>query len=128
MRRSTVRTTQYSHILSRLRRIYLLVNASHGLKESDTMMLSHLNQQCEAALAKNRHITLQAVFTKCDLLGANAQKRLQQMQQEIFEAAPLCLPGIVTATSNTQVGIEKVRQSIAEACGLGRVNAVIRRT
>ncbi|KAI0091578.1 P-loop containing nucleoside triphosphate hydrolase protein, partial [Irpex rosettiformis] len=111
-----------------LKRIYLLINASHGLKESDAMMLSHLNQQCESSLAHNRHITLQAIFTKCDLLRGDAQKQLQRMQQEIFEAAPLCLPGIATATSSVQIGVDKVQQSIVEACGLGRVSTVIRHT
>lgn len=113
---------------SRLKRIYLLINASHGVKESDAAMLGHLNQHCEQSLADGRHITLQAIFTKCDLLDRRAQEKLQRMQQEIFEAAPLCLPGIITAASNAQVGIDKVRQSIVDACGLGRVAAVIQHT
>ena len=83
---------------------------------------------CEESLADGRHITLQAIFTKCDLLDRRAQEKLQRMQQEIFEAAPLCLPGIITAASNAQVGIDKVRQSIVDACGLGRVAAVIQHT
>lgn len=58
------------------------------------------------------------------------------MQDEVFEAAPLCLPGIVTAASGgggggggKLVGVEKVRRSVVEACGLGRVSTpVVRRT
>ncbi|KAI0692496.1 P-loop containing nucleoside triphosphate hydrolase protein [Cytidiella melzeri] len=120
----------FDHYISsrkQLKRVYLLINASHGLKESDRMMLAHLNQQCEKALANNHHVTLQAVFTKCDLLRVNAPRELQRMQDEIFETAPLCLPGIITATSNNmRVGVDKVRQSIIDACGLGRVAATIR--
>ncbi len=129
--------TQFTHIDDiRLKRIYLLINASHGLKESDLTMLSHLNTQCTQALANGRHITLQAIFTKCDLLlrstsGKEGQKTLQKMQDEVFEAAPLCLPGIVTAASGgggALVGVEKVRKSVVEACGLGRVSTpVVRR-
>ena len=98
------------------------------MKESDAAMLGHLNQHCEESLADGRHITLQAIFTKCDLLDRRAQEKLQRMQQEIFEAAPLCPPGIITAASNAQVGIDKVRQSIVDACGLCRVAAVIQHT
>ncbi|KAI0766000.1 P-loop containing nucleoside triphosphate hydrolase protein [Irpex lacteus] len=121
-----------------LKRIYLLINASHGLKESDLTMLSHLNTQCTHALAHGRPVTLQAIFTKCDLLlrstsGKEGQKILQRMQDEVFEAAPLCLPGIVTAASGggggALVGVEKVRRSVVEAWGLGRVSTpVVRRT
>ncbi|KAI0343346.1 P-loop containing nucleoside triphosphate hydrolase protein [Trametopsis cervina] len=109
-----------------LKRIYVLINGSHGLKESDRMMLAHLNEQCVKALAANRHVTLQAVFTKCDLLRGNAQTILLQMQQDIIECAPNCLPGIVTAVSNdSRIGIDKVRHSIVEACGLGRITATV---
>jgi len=110
-----------------LRRVYLLINAAHGLKESDQMMLENLNQQCEAASSENRPVTLQAIFTKCDLLKADAQTVLQRMQREIFDCAPLCLPGIITAVSSgTRVGVDKARYSIIDACGLGRVSTVIR--
>jgi GTP-binding protein len=104
-----------------------LINASHGLKESDKMMLEHLNEKCQNSLANNRPMTLQAIFTKCDLLRADAQGELQRMQKEIFETAPLCLPGIVTATSNgLRIGVEEVRRSIIDACGLAQVTTTIR--
>lgn len=131
---SPIFNIQYSILNPRIRlkRIYLLINASHGLKETDLAMLSHLNTQCTHALANGRPVTLQAIFTKCDLLlRKEGQKTLQRMQDEVFEAAPLCLPGIVTAASGGGglVGVEKVRRSVVEACGLGRVSTpVVRRT
>ena len=90
-------------------------------------MLEDLNQKCEASLQTDRPITLQAVLTKADILmksAKNPRNDISKMQQEIFEAAPLCLPPILTASSKVlQLGWSEVRQSIVDACGVGRANA-----
>lgn len=113
----------------RLKRIFLLINASHGLKDSDRMMLENLNKQCEEASLQNRPITLQAVLTKCDVPMANAATALKKIQLEVFEIAPLCLPAILTAVSpGARVGIDKVRDSILDACGIGHVASKVQHT
>lgn len=93
------------------------------------MMLETLNKQCEEAGVQNRRISLQAVFTKCDVPKSDAANAIKAMQREVFELAPLCLPGIVTAVSTgARFGIDQVRESIIDACGLGRVAEKIQRT
>jgi GTP-binding protein len=113
----------------RLKRIFVLINTEHGLKEIDAMMLESLNHTCEASLPTDRPITLQAVLTKADLVKSGSRMQIQKLQSEIFEAAPLCLPAILTASSkHIQVGIEEVRRSITDGCGLGKTNAKVTRS
>ncbi|KAH9939157.1 P-loop containing nucleoside triphosphate hydrolase protein [Amylocystis lapponica] len=101
-----------------LRRVYVLINASHGVNEADRAMLQRLDTQCQAS--GGSHFTLQAVITKADALVArDARAAIQDIQRDIFEAAPTCLPAIVTmALKFPYFGIEEVRESIADACGL----------
>ncbi len=110
----------------RLKRVYILFNAKHGLNEVDRVMLESLNEKCQTTGGQG--FTLQAVITKVDSLAGEFAPAIRKMQQEIFETAPLCLPAIVTAASKVQVGTDEVRRSIIEACGLGRIGATLIRT
>ena len=112
-------------IITRLKRIYLLINSAHGVKEVDSVMLETLNRLCEESMQTDRPITLQAILTKADTLSTSS-KGIPQLQREIFEAAPLCLPAIVTSASKTvELGVDETRRSILEACGLGRVDSKV---
>ena len=52
--------------------------------------------------------------------------QLRQMQQDIFEAAPTCLPGILTAaTKSITFGIDDIRRNMMEACGINIVQGTI---
>ena len=104
--------------LSRLRRIYLLVNAVHGLNDADRAMLQRLDEQCQAASGTT--FTLQAIITKADnlLRTPNGRGAIKDIQRDVFETAPTCLPAIVTAAlDDSRLGIDEMRKSIAEACG-----------
>lgn len=110
---------------SRLRRIYVLFSAKHGLNEMDKIMLRSLNEQCQ--ISDGRNLTLQGIITKADTLSPESVKQVKKMQDDIFEAAPTCLPAIVTIASKYPFfGIEEVRKSIVEACGVGRVDSRVR--
>lgn len=96
------------------------------MKEIDRMMLEDLNSRCEASIQTDRPVTLQAVLTKADLLPSSPKEEIQKLQREIFEAAPLCLPAIITASSKKlEYGVPEVRRSILEACGIGRVDSKV---
>lgn len=89
-------------------------------------MLKTLNQQVEEAERQNRAISLQAVFTKCDTVRTDAAGAIEALQREVFRLAPLCLPGIATAVSGrARLGIDPLRESIVDACGLGRVSGTV---
>ena len=78
-------------------------------------MLQSLDAKCGDA-----KFTLQAIITKLDTVPpGDAAKAVTRMRTQIFEAAPTCLPTILTsANMQPPFGIEEVRKSVAEACGL----------
>jgi GTP-binding protein len=80
-------------------------------------MLEHLSLKLPAS----PHFTLQAVITKADAVPPEEiMKSIEGIRKQVREAAPLCLPPIVTSTKmSPPYGIEKMRESIIEACGLG---------
>jgi GTP-binding protein len=67
----------------------------------------------------SRH-TLQAVITKVDSVPmAELPAQLKRMREEIFKAAPVCLPPLLTSVvQHPFIGIEEVRRNILDACGL----------
>ncbi|CAL1715261.1 unnamed protein product [Somion occarium] len=103
-----------------LKRVYILFNAKHGLNDVDRMMLQSLDSQIQSS--SGSRFTLQGIITKVDTVGAGAADAVTKIQKDIFEVAPTCLPAIVTsATRRPLYGIEDVRRSIVEACGLGNI-------
>ena len=98
----------------RLRRIYILFNAKHGISHIDEAMLQFLDEKCQGSLS------LQAVITKVDtIIPGGVSRATAKMRTKIIEAAPACLPAILTSANMTPpFGIEQVRKSIIEACGL----------
>ncbi|TBU22697.1 P-loop containing nucleoside triphosphate hydrolase protein [Dichomitus squalens] len=110
-----------------LRRVFILFNAKHGVNEVDRMMLSLLDEQCQASGGVNW--TLQAIITKTDgLRTGELVKAIKNMQKDIYETAPTCLPPILTsAHEHPHLGIEDVRQSITEACGLSKTETKLYR-
>ncbi|TFK21489.1 P-loop containing nucleoside triphosphate hydrolase protein [Coprinopsis marcescibilis] len=101
-----------------LRRIYILFNAKHGLNNFDRGMLEHISQKLLSARG-TQPFTLQAVITKADLVPpGKLSEVITKMRKEIFASAPLCLPPIITSCEmNPAFGVDKVRESIAQACG-----------
>lgn len=98
--------------------MYVLLNAKHGTSEADRLMLQHLDKKVQSG---ERRWTLQAIITKADLVSShNLDAAIEGIKQTIFENAPTCLPPIVTASlkSNGGLGLNDVRRSIVEACGL----------
>jgi GTP-binding protein len=87
-------------------------------------MLQSLNAQCLASAGSR--FTLQAIITKADAISSEeVSEVIPKMRKQIFEAAPVCLPPIITsAFMKPQFGIEETRKSIMEACGLGNATVV----
>lgn len=87
-----------------------------------------LDRRCQSP--EGQRVTLQAIITKLDLLASieetDGVELLKKIQKDIFEAAPTCLPPILTSTlRHPQIGVREVRQSIMEACGIGHVRSTI---
>ncbi|KAJ3501519.1 hypothetical protein NLJ89_g9302 [Agrocybe chaxingu] len=109
----------YVRTRKQLKRIYILFNAKHGLNAFDKEMLAHLS-----TLLLNEQgvqtFTLQSVITKADDVPVDSlQTNLLQIKKDIWQAAPLCLPPIITsAEMKPPFGIEELRKNIESACAL----------
>jgi GTP-binding protein len=104
-----------------LKRIYILFNGKHLLNPADLEMLSYLSE----TLLKDgaQKYTIQSIITKVDCIPTESLGQvIPKMQKQIWEAAPLCLPPILTsAMMRPMHGIHAVRKNIADVCGLGRI-------
>jgi GTP-binding protein len=89
------------------------------LNQADKLMLQNLDERIQSG---DTRWTLQAIITKADLVPLNKLDMvISSIKQSIFDNAPTCLPPIVTASlKSTGLGIDDVRRSIVEACGLAR--------
>ncbi|KAF8906104.1 P-loop containing nucleoside triphosphate hydrolase protein, partial [Mucidula mucida] len=108
------------YILTRLqlRRIYITFNGKHDLNQYDSQLLQHLSANIISSEGQQRY-TMQAVITKADELTKlkGAQSMVESLRKQIWEAAPLCLPPIVTSAKMVPpFGIEELRTNIVEAC------------
>ncbi|KAI0761815.1 P-loop containing nucleoside triphosphate hydrolase protein [Trametes elegans] len=100
-----------------LRRVYFLFSAAHGMNDVDRMMLGSLFENAHAS--RREKFTIQPVVTKGDRFQGNAQQEISSWQTDIMDIAPSSLPLIVTAAAeHPHFGVDKVRQSIVEACGI----------
>ncbi|KAJ6568407.1 P-loop containing nucleoside triphosphate hydrolase protein [Mycena vulgaris] len=109
----------YVSTRKQLRRIYILFNGKHILNPADLEMLGHISDTLFTQEGTQPY-TLQAIITKADSIPDKSLGQvIPTIQKQIFEAAPLCLPPIITsAVMRPMFGIDKVRANIAEACGL----------
>jgi GTP-binding protein len=82
-------------------------------------MLSMLSESLVTARG-TQPFTLQAIITKADTVPVDQlEPVIGKMRQDIWAAAPLCLPPIVTsAEMRPPFGLDLVRQNITNACGL----------
>ncbi|KAG6906923.1 hypothetical protein DXG01_011349 [Tephrocybe rancida] len=110
---------KYLETRRELRRIYILFNAKHSLNKFDTDMLAQLSTKLIDERGR-QPFTLQAVITKVDTIPPDRiPETIARIRKDIWEAAPLCLPPIVTSASmSPPYGIDDVRKNIADACGL----------
>jgi GTP-binding protein len=137
---------EYMKHRSQLQRVFILINAQHGILDSDRMMMEHLS---EIFPQRENPFTLQPVITKIDSLAAkgrlaplildldatthttlgNAKRSLNAIRQDIAalqlskggNPQPAILDPILTAaTTVPPFGIEQLRTSVEEACSLTR--------
>ncbi|KAG8991403.1 hypothetical protein FRB90_001360, partial [Tulasnella sp. 427] len=115
-----------------LRRVFVLINASHGLKESDKLMLQDLHSLALTATAalssRIQPFSYQIVLTKIDevLRSKNGSSHLlDSIQSEVHGLAPTCMPNLIlTSTKLTspdaeeKLGISELRECIVEAGAL----------
>jgi len=87
-----------------LRRLCLLIDARHGLKDSDRALMKELDADA---------VVYQVVLTKCDKLTPGALDTVSQAVAEELSRHPAAHPEIVATSAQTGAGIEALRAALA---------------
>jgi GTP-binding protein len=89
---------------SNLARVYVLVDARHGLKPTDDPPLSALSQAA---------VSHQIVLTKCDEMGsADLAARIAEVEATLTKW-PAAFPAVLATSSHDGTGIPELRAAIA---------------
>ncbi len=87
-----------------LGRVYLLIDARHGLKSADEPLLDSLGKAA---------VSHQIVLTKCDQVGAADLAACVEATLAALKKRPAAFPGTVLTSSRTGAGIPELRAAIA---------------
>jgi GTP-binding protein len=91
-----------------LRRVFLLIDARHGVKPVDRELF---------ALFKDAAVTFEVVITKSDKLNEHERAAIEQATRTALAKEVTAFPRMVVTSSETGYGIDHLRAEIAEAVG-----------
>ena len=93
-----------------LKRVYLLIDARHGIKSNDEEVMGLLDKAA---------VSYQVVLTKTDKIKAAGVDRLVAETVEKLRRRPAAFPGVLATSSEKGVGIDALRDVIAVAVSEG---------
>jgi len=96
--------TNYLHGRATLARVYLLIDARHGLKETDKAILDALS---EAAVSH------QIVLTKCDRIDAAELTERMVAVAAAIRKRPAAFPTVVATSAKRGTGVAELRAAVA---------------
>ncbi len=96
--------TSYLKGRQTLTRVCLLVDARHGVKDTDAPMLKMLDAAA---------VLYQFVLTKCDKLSAGQLTSAVESVETVVKAHSAAFPQVFATSSTTGAGIAELRSSIA---------------
>ena len=91
-----------------LKRALVLVDSRHGLKEIDHEVMKMLD---DAA------VSYHLVLTKADKIKASELRDVEQRTADEGKKHPAAHPEIITTSSETGLGIDRLRRAVVEAIG-----------
>src|SRR5580700_7453257 len=94
----------YLHGRATLARVYVLIDARHGLKTADDAILNTLS---EAA------VSYEIVLTKCDQIGAAPLAERIEAVKAAMRKRPAAFPDLIATSARTGAGIDSLRAAIA---------------
>jgi len=94
----------YLHGRPALARVYLLVDARHGLKAADEAILDTLGAAA---------VSFEIVLTKCDQVNAVELARRCESVQQAVRTRPAAFPDLLATSARTGAGIAALRAAIA---------------
>jgi len=88
-----------------LARVYLLIDARHGLKDVDNDVMKTLDSAA---------VSYQVILTKADQVKAGALRDTIATLQQQLKPRPAAYPEIIATSSKSRDGIEQLRTAIAQ--------------
>ncbi len=95
----------FLHGRANLARVYLLIDARHGLKDVDDDVLKTLDSAA---------VSYQVVLTKADQVKAGALKDAIATLKQQLEPRPAAYPEIIATSAKSQLSITELRTAIAQ--------------
>ena len=87
-----------------LRRVCLLIDSRHGIKDKDRSIMAMLDKAA---------VPFQAVLTKCDkITGEKLAMRLSDAKNELA-THPAAHPEVIATSSNKKTGLDDLRKMLA---------------
>ncbi|MGB7288026.1 MAG: ribosome biogenesis GTP-binding protein YihA/YsxC [Salaquimonas sp.] len=90
---------------STLKRVYLLIDARHGIKANDLEVMDLLNKAA---------VSYQVVLTKTDKIKPPAVKKLEEETLEKIKKHPAAYPEIISTSSEKKAGFDTLKAAIAK--------------
>ena len=87
-----------------LARVYVLIDARHGLKDTDDGILDTLGKAA---------VSHEIVLTKCDQIGEAELAERTEAVKAAMRKRPAAFPDVITTSSHTSAGIDRLRAAIA---------------
>lgn len=87
-----------------LKRVFVLIDSRHGIKETDTEMMKELDKAA---------VTYQLVLTKTDKISEAQLSKLLSDLVPAIKKHPACFPEILSTSSVKKTGIDELRDTIA---------------
>jgi GTP-binding protein len=100
--------TNYLHGRATLARVYLLIDARHGLKDIDKAILDTLG---EAAVSH------QIILTKCDQIGTSELTDRMAAVAAAIRKRPAAFPDLLATSAKSGTGIAQLRAAVARLLG-----------
>lgn len=94
----------YLHGRAALGRVYVLIDARHGLKTADAVIFDTLGQAA---------VSYQIVLTKCDQVGEAELAERAKAVKAAIRKRPAAFPDIIATSARTGAGIPALRGAIA---------------
>jgi GTP-binding protein len=87
-----------------LARVYVLIDARHGLKDTDDSILDTLGKAA---------VSHEIVLTKCDQIGEAELAERTEAVKAAMRKRPAAFPDVIATSSHTSAGIDRLRAAIA---------------
>lgn len=91
---------------STLKRLFLLIDARHGIKARDEEVMDLLDAAA---------VSYQLVLTKTDKLGGSTLDRMHADTEAAVRKRPAAFPGLLATSSQKNAGLASLRQAILQA-------------